>query len=67
MFFLPGEWLYKNTRIYRIPLNGSYNKFAEAAFQRSPAKKAFLKISQNTQENTCARVFFNEIAGLNFI
>ena len=28
-------------------------------------KKAFWKISQNSQENTCARVsFFNKVAGL---
>ena len=24
----------------------------------------FLEISQNLQENTCARVFFNKVAGL---
>ena len=28
-------------------------------------KKGFLEISQNSQENTCARVFFNKVAGLN--
>ena len=28
-------------------------------------KKMFLKISQNSQENTCSRVsFFNKVAGL---
>ena len=27
-------------------------------------KKVFLKISQNSRENTCARVFFNKVAGL---
>ena len=27
-------------------------------------KKVFLKIFQNTQENTCAGVFFNKVAGL---
>ena len=26
--------------------------------------KVFLEISQNSQENTCARVFFNKVAGL---
>ena len=31
---------------------------AEAVVQRCSAKKMFLKISQNSQENTCARVFF---------
>ena len=27
-------------------------------------KKVFLEISQNSQENTCARAFFNKVAGL---
>ena len=26
-------------------------------------EKSFIEISQNSQENTCARVFFNEVAG----
>ena len=30
--------------------------FLEAVIRRSSVKKAFLKISQNSQENTCARV-----------
>ena len=30
----------------------------EAAIQRCSVKKVFLKISQNSQENTCARVSF---------
>ena len=34
--------------------------------QRCSIKKMFLEISQNSQENTCARVFFiyNTVAGL---
>ena len=36
-----------------------------AVVQRCSVKKVFLEISQNLQENTCARVsFFNEDAGL---
>ena len=31
-------------------------KFTEAATRRVLSKKVFLKISQNSQENTCARV-----------
>ena len=31
---------------------------------RSSEKKEFLKILQNSQENTCASLFFNEVAGL---
>ena len=33
----------------------------EAVVQRCSVKKVFLKISQNSQENTCARVYFNFI------
>ena len=32
--------------------------FAEAVVRRCSVKKVFLKISQNSQENTCARVSF---------
>ena len=37
---------------------------AEAVGQRCSLKKVFLEISQNSQENTCASLFFNKIAGL---
>ena len=30
----------------------------EAVVQRCSVKKVFLEISKNSQENTCARVFF---------
>ena len=43
---------------------------AEAVVRRCSVKKVFLEISQNSQENTCARVsFFNKVAGkaCNFI
>ena len=38
-----------------------YEKFqsTEAVAQRSSVKKVFLEISQNSQENTCARVLFS--------
>ena len=36
----------------------------EAVAQRCFGKKVFLKISQNSQKNTCARVFFNKVTGL---
>ena len=36
----------------------------EAVVWRCSVKKLFLKISQNSQENTCARVSFNEVASL---
>ena len=31
---------------------------SEAGVQRCSVKKVFLKISQNSQENTCTRVYF---------
>ena len=34
------------------------------AVVRCSVKKVFLKISQNSPENTCARVSFNNVAGL---
>ena len=39
--------------------------FSEAATRGVLQKKAFLEISQNSQENTFARVsFFNKVAGI---
>ena len=38
--------------------NGLTKRNAEAVVQRCTVKKVFLKISQNSQENTCARVSF---------
>ena len=35
---------------------------AEAVVQRRSAKKMFLKISQNLQENTCAKAIFGKVA-----
>ena len=36
----------------------------EAVIQRCSVKQVFLEISQNLQEDTCARVsFFNKVAG----
>ena len=46
--------------------SGSFTKDlekVEAVVQRCSVKKVFLEISQNLQENTCARVsFFNKLA-----
>ena len=36
----------------------------EAVARVCSVKKVFLEISQNSRENTCARVFFNKVAGL---
>ena len=35
----------------------------EAVSQKCSLKKVFLEISQNSQENTCARVSFNKVVG----
>ena len=45
------------------------NPVSEAVARWCSVKKVFLEISQNLQENTCVRVFFNKVAGLacNFI
>ena len=41
------------------------NQILEAVVQLCSVKKVFLKISQNSQKNTCVRVsFFNKVAGL---
>ena len=41
-----------------------YVDFSEAVVRRCSVKKVFLEISQNSQENTCARAsFFNKVAG----
>ena len=34
----------------------------QAFVQRCSVKKMFLEISQNSQENTCASLFFNKVA-----
>ena len=44
---------------YKIHDYKIYNPFAEAVAQVCSVKKAFLEIWQNSQENTCARVFFS--------
>ena len=38
--------------------------YLEAVAQTCSAKKVFLEISQNSQENTCASLYFNKVAGL---
>ena len=42
---------------FSLGLKGCLTK-PEAVVQRCSAKKVFLKISQNSQENTCARISF---------
>ena len=49
-----------NLVIYIIDLRKS-SVFIEAVVRRCSVKKVFLKISRNSQENTCARVSFLNI------
>ena len=42
----------------------SFRESPEAVARRSSIKKEFLEILQNSQENTCASLFFNKVAGL---
>ena len=48
---------------FRIHLCISYSRH-RTSHQRCSIRKAFLEISHNSQENTCARVFFNKVTGL---
>ena len=43
---------------------GALSKKREAVVRKCSVKKVFLEISQNSQETTCARVFFAKVASL---
>ena len=45
--------------IYVSPLFLIPFPYSEAATEGVPCKKVFFKILQNSQENTCGRVFFS--------
>ena len=45
-------------------MSDDFHSFIEAVVQMCPVKKVFLEISQNSQENTCASLFSNKVAGL---
>ena len=53
-------WLLNTTRVLVVQQENLYqeNPCIEAAARRCSVKKVFLEISQNSQENTCARVSF---------
>ena len=44
--------------IYLVQMSVKIQVIREAVVQRCSVKKVFLEISQNSQENTCARVSF---------
>ena len=47
------KWFYENYVVLNLRKH-----FSKAVAQRCSVKKVFLEISQNSQENTCARVSF---------
>ena len=58
-------------KVKRVSLRVNLNVFTKHCTQNLEAatggvllKMVFLNISQNSQENTCARVFFDEVSGL---
>ena len=55
-----------NSSVERLSLISPEMLFqrTEVVAQRCSAKKVLLEISQNSQENTCAGVSFNKVAGL---
>ena len=60
MIFLPN-------RRGKFKLLGLLGDPPEAATRGVLQKKVFSEIPQNAQENTCASLFFNQVAGRNFI
>ena len=63
---LGGEWKIgerkglQTTLIPKCLKNTSFSVTARSSHQKCSIKKVFLKISQNSQENTCARVSFSK-------
>ena len=55
-----GEVFLKSTAV--ISLTCIFQEKKEAVSWRCFVKTVFLEISQNSQKNTCARVFFNKVA-----
>ena len=47
-----------NPHDHKSQIDALFIQFKEAVVQRCSAKKVFLEISQNSQENTCAKVSF---------
>ena len=58
MMFQNGQVNFKNLAAYVATFLNNAWPFSETVVQRCSVKKVLLKISQNSQENTCARVSF---------
>ena len=53
-----------STYYYNADVKITIQMIIEAVVQRSSVEKMFLKISQNSEESTCARAFFDKVKGL---
>ena len=58
-----GLILFKKNSQHQLDLCKT-NFDTEPVSRRCSVKKVFLELSQNSQENTCASLFFNKVAGL---
>ena len=57
-------YLWKNGPLFhKQPILVSEKDSSKAVSRRCFVKKLFLKISQNSQENTRSSLFFNKVAG----
>ena len=67
--------IFKNSFFYITPPVAAYRSMrpdvteqfphkSKVVVRRCSVKQVFLNISQNSQENTCASLFFNKVAGL---
>ena len=59
--------LFSSSQIFNIVFHVSMVSaiiIPKAAVQRCSVKRVFLRISQNSKENTCISLFLNEVAGL---
>ena len=54
--------LKREKKVFHLSLNENHS--VRSSHRCSVKKKAFLEILQNSQENTCASLFFNEVPGL---
>ena len=54
--------MFRFTYLYKEKARASLVSSAETVARMCSVKCILLKISQNSRENTCARVFFNKVA-----
>ena len=61
--FMIYDWFLKTAKRIQTARGNTREEY-KSSHRRCSFKKGVLKISQNSQENTCARVSFNKVAGL---